>query len=519
MYRLRCSDADGITFDVMPSMQTSTGFRERCHYVLDLQHAGPCVLVIDDVVMDCVRDIDRHRWTWQPGFFAGTVLAELFDDHGKRLAEFRLDVSPAPHKLGQDLFAQILDDLLEADPALLFGAEAAHAHIGAAGQYSNPYLEYGRIKKFGPLLVRAIETVRHHRLTQLRSDRQLVPPHQVRRLDQHSARSLVRAPRTLAALHGVTGAAAPPERLRLDVPVTREELDTSAHRTLLALLLRVVRRLRKVRADLERLGADTSANAFRTPSAPRLDYRRALLDDLERTLRRQCRETPFATVRHAQVSSAGLTAIAGHPPYALAYRRGWQILRPGIDGEREGDTLAISPTWEIYERWCYLRVVQTLRQMFPSLRWERSVDRAPDRLRDTGSAAGTTVTAYLQKTFPAMDQIKPGAPFFSISSERRPDIVVTCTIDGRKRFAVFDPKYSVARSSVLSAMETAHIYRDCLRWHGCAPELALLLIPAASTAAWLEQADFHVDHGVGVLPLSPGSGQEPLRAILQRVLF
>lgn len=518
MYRLRCSDADGASFDVTPSTGSITGFRERRHYLLELECATPCALVIDDVVIDCVRDVDSHRWTWQPRFFAGIVLAELFDHHGTHLADYRLDVAPAPDKLGQDLFEQILNDLLAADPQLLFGTEASQSAIGVEGTYSNPHLEYGRIKTFGPLLLQSIQKLRVHPLTRLRSERQLAPPHRVRRFDQHSVKALARTPQTLAALRGVEGAAASGPLL-FDVPKSREELDTPAHRTLLSLLLTVVRRVRKVRSDLERLSAGESATVFRTPTAPRLDYRRTLLDDLEQALRRTCREAPFAAVRRAEVSAAGLNVIAGHPQYAAAYRRGWQLLRPGIDGRREGEMLSVSPTWEIYERWCFLRLTQTLRHLFPTLSWKRSVGGTSDRLVDTGTADGITVSAYLQKTFPAMDQKNDTSRFYSISRERRPDIVVTYTVAGRKRFVVFDPKYSVARSSVLGAMEAAHIYRDCLRWNGCAPDLVLLLTPAAGEAGWLEESSFHAEHRVGVLPMSPGIGQEQLLSLLQRFLM
>lgn len=76
-----------------------------------------------------------------------------------------------------------------------------------------------------------------------------------------------------------------------------------------------------------------------------------------------------------------------------------------------------------------------------------------------------------------------------------------------RRFLVFDPKYSVSRASVLAAMETAHIYRDCLRGEGRAPDLSLLLIPANGAASWLEDPAFHADHGGRRVPLFAGKRQ------------
>jgi len=513
-YSLRCSDADGVTFEVHPSLEPVPGFRELHQYLLELVHASPCVLVIDDVIIEPIAEHGRQRWAWQPLFYAGTVHAELLSEDGTSLARYQLDVTPNPGKLGQVVFRQLVDELLAADPQLLFGEEAAQLTVGAIGSFSNPHLEFGRIKLFGPLLLKSLAQVCALPLSVLRSERRLVPPHSVRRFDHHSARTLARTPQILAAVRSGRESV-PPDRLLFDVPKSTLDLDTPAHRALLALILAVIRRIRKVRAELEQLGVGESNPTFRTPFSPKLPYRRKLLDELEQALSRHSRATPFTVVRRAEVSAAGLNAIAGHPPYAAAYQRGWQLLRPGIDGQYHGETLPMSPTWEIYERWCFLCLAGVLRELFPSLKWKRSVSNV-DRLTETGFADGLTVTILLQETFRAMDQINQITGHFSISSERRPDIVIKYEDNDIRRFLVFDAKYSISRASVLAAMGAAHIYRDCLRWDGRAPELALLLIPSQGSASWLEEADFHASHRVGVLPLSPAGGKERLRALIQQ---
>lgn len=518
MYCLRCSDTDDSVFDVVPSDEPITGFREQGCYLFVLNHTSLCSLVIDDVALERVPDPDAQKWVWEPGFYAGTVTAELFDQQGTRLANYRLDVTPAPDKLGQAVFKQILDDLLISDPRLLFGAEAAQSAIGTEGDYSNPHLEYGRIKMFGPLLLQAIRNLCNRPLSTLRGTRQLVHSHQVRRFDQHSTRTLARSPHILAALYGADGSTASPERLLFDVPRSIEELDTPAHRTLLSLMLAVVRRVRKVRSELEYLSGRERNAAARTRIAPRLNYRRKLLDELERTLHRQCRAVPFASVRRSEVSAAGLNAIAGHPLYATAYQYGWQILRPGIDGQSEKEMLSMSPTWEIYERWCFLRLAEILRHLFPTLSWRRRFGKKVGRIVDIGTSNGVTIEVHLQKTFTAMDKKNDSTCFYSISGERRPDIIVVYKGEGHQRFIVFDPKYRVARSNILEAMEAAHIYRDCLRWRGRPPDLALLLIPALGKASWLEDPSFHSEHRVGVLPFSPETDHEKLHTLLQEVL-
>ena len=66
---------------------------------------------------------------------------------------------------------------------------------------------------------------------------------------------------------------------------------------------------------------------------------------------------------------------------------------------------------------------------------------------------------------------------------------------------MLDAKYRTGRSNVLEAMASAHIYRDALRWNGRRPESAILLVPRAGDAEWLEQPDFIERHRVGVCEL------------------
>ena len=108
----------------------------------------------------------------------------------------------------------------------------------------------------------------------------------------------------------------------------------------------------------------------------------------------------------------------------------------------------------------------------------------------------------MQPRFPAGDQPSI-AGFRSISGLRLPDIVLTWSTSAHgTNWAVFDAKYRTGRRNILDAMSSAHIYRDALRWHGNRPECALLLVPRAGGASWLEQPEFMRRHRVGVYPLS-----------------
>lgn len=518
MYKLHCTTLTGAAFVVFPSAPSEGTFQEWGKYVLHLEHVGDCVLVVDDVELPVARAGRLQSWEWQPGFFAGKVRAELFDLEGLCLATYCLEVVPAPGKLGKELFKQMVDELFSSDPQLLFGEEAAQSMVGGMGDYGDPHLEYARLKMFGPKLLLALERLCEEPIAGLCRERRLVPPQHVRRIDTQGARALVRAPRALAAVRRL-GAAAAGDVL-FDVPFSREEFDTPAHRTLLAQVLAVARRVRKVRENLESIGARKESLDFRTPMMPRLPYRLRLLDELDEGIRRLCKTVPFTAVRGAEVSAAGLNVIAGHPLYAAAYRYAWQARRPGVDGHWDDEMLSLSPTWEIYERWCFLQLTRVLQDVFPTLTWRRhSSGSKADRLIEVGTGNDEKVEVHLQRTFPAMDSKAEGARFHSISGERRPDIVVTYVARSVRRFLVLDPKYSVSRNRVLAAMEAAHIYRDSLRWEGQRPDCTILLVPAPSQAGWLEAAEFVEQNGVGVLPFSPGAGRERLKQLIERLLL
>jgi hypothetical protein len=91
----------------------------------------------------------------------------------------------------------------------------------------------------------------------------------------------------------------------------------------------------------------------------------------------------------------------------------------------------------------------------------------------------------------------------SISNDRIPDLVLKVEDDGEIRFAVLDAKYRTSRANVLEAMESAHIYQDCLRFKSRRPDASFLLVPSSGGAGWLEDPAFQEEHRVGIHVLSP----------------
>jgi hypothetical protein len=89
------------------------------------------------------------------------------------------------------------------------------------------------------------------------------------------------------------------------------------------------------------------------------------------------------------------------------------------------------------------------------------------------------------------------------SKQREPDLLLAAQWHGSLRFLLLDAKYRSSRDNVLDAMTSAHVYRDSLRIGEGRPEAALLLLPAAHGAEWLQNPDFQRIHQVGADVLSP----------------
>lgn len=507
---IRCIDNQGCSFEVVPEKLVS-GFMERGTYYFEV--VPEARFFVDDEPLSISRHEAFDAWRWEPGFYAGRVVAELVDASGKVTATYHLDVAPDQNKLGEVSFAVMLDELLAFDTRLLLGSEYAQLELGREGRASNPHLEYARLKSYGPAFLSALVEVLRKPLTRLHRQRTLRPAHQLRRIDQQTLRRALQDPAATALLYNLERASANGDVPHFDVPTVFEDLDNPANQALAVVLGEVLRRSRHVITALQKIVDGERDTGARSALVPRLGRRIEFLEGLHCDLRKIQRREPFRSLRQPRISAAGLNAISAHPAYARAYRHGWYVLRPGIDGSREGERLWISPTWEIYERWCYLQVVRLVKSIYPGLQWRASWHGASlDHIRFTGRDIDTQVDVFLQLRCPAFDRPANNG-FSSISGERKPDIVVTVESSVESLFIVMDAKYRVAREWVLDGMESAHLYRDCLRWKGKKPDLSILLVPRAGGAPMLETAAYQKANGVGVAVLSVE--QNGLQAVLK----
>lgn len=341
-----------------------------------------------------------------------------------------------------------------------------------------------------------------------------MPSSQVRQADRQTALAALGSAQLLTFLRD-KGVASPTHALpHFDVPVARETLDGAGNRCIAAIVYDVYRRAVTLKDKLQSVAEKEkeSESVTRTALSVRWPRRRKFLERLIDRLQHFQRTSPLAEVTRWERTAAGLNAISADPAYSDAYGYGWRILRHGVEGPTQAERMWISPTWEIYERWCFIQLGKIIREVEQGYDW--SITREHESKATvalTGSKDGNRgIELLLQPTFPAGDN-GPNAGFRSISRQREPDIVLIRHDGNNMKWYVFDAKYRTKRKYVLDAMASAHIYRDALRWNGRKPDRAVLLVPQAGGAPWLEQLDFIRQHGVGVHALSPDT--EPHSAI------
>ena len=223
---------------------------------------------------------------------------------------------------------------------------------------------------------------------------------------------------------------------------------------------------------------------------------------MEREFATAERRRPFSEVQRAEVTAAGLNAVAAHPLYGRFWRVGWEALRRGVYRLDPKDLLPLSPTWEIYERWCFVALARKLREWLPDYAWNNAGVTGSDRRSVIGTRGdGHRVSLHLQKVFSKTDGIQKNEAW-SVSRQCRPDLVLTSTRDGAVRFIVLDAKYRAREQNILAGMaESVHLYHDALRWGSRRPDLALLLVPNADETEWLTREDYVDKHRVGVVAL------------------
>lgn len=479
---------------------TATGFVEGSTYFVSPSYAHDTVYVDESPL---ARRTGQSAWEWNPCFYAGKVTVEVLDKDQELLGLYYLDVGPSPDKVGELEFRSMCSDIMSIAPRSLFGSGADFLRFGNDESTELLEVAYSRIRRHSAACLTSLLVLEQRPLERYRPQRRMVMPHQVRKVDVRSVKELART--SIAPSFIDADCQTDSDFFLLTVPHRQSTYDHAANRTIAAMVDRLLARL----SDLQ----DRLANVRNSKDellVARVPRRMKILRDLTQAFRRTRRSTVFGAVARSEITAAGLNAISSNPDYARAFQHFTRALSLGFSGDDLNDALPTGPTWQIYELWCFLQVQKAFRALTPTTSWTR-LTNGSGQLRPftRGNTSYGTVRIYLQPAFNAWDKTKEGR-FRSLSGQRKPDIVITLENAQTKRFIVLDAKYRTTRENVLDAMQSAHIYQNCLTWNDKRPDGSFLLIPKGGSTRWLEDLEFHSSFQVGLFELTRDRHPGPL---------
>jgi len=458
------------------------------------------------------------RWEWAVDFYAGQISLELTAG-AKPLWHCVLDVRTHEGKLGQTAYDELVQDLEEYLENVAFGTTAAERSVMRSDTSSPPIARFSMLRAHITQIERNFAVIAETPNRRLIANREYRPLDQARRLDGKTIRGIIRNPAALAALGYATSTIELADRVRIDHPRREHTYNTPVNRHIAALIYRMECVCRDLHAAFRSLakasGGDPAAQARATGLANETVL-------LQRRVSRFARTEFLQDVPIVSGDTAALIGVAKAPAYSRFDRLSRRVLTPRSTlGQSIAEKLWLRRTYELYEYWCFFRVADALVEKWPHLQWQFS--KCADNsgllldIRDgcyvEAVAGDTRLRLTFQQTFssysPAHEERdKP----YSISGERRPDLVLSARSGDRHAMIVLDAKYRCNRSAVHSALADMHVYRDSLRVSGHGDKLlaAYILTPAhdESGAGVYYTEDYRRQYRTGGFDLAPGRADQ-----------
>jgi len=466
------SEATGASWRIWPDAELPPpgAIHETGNYLFDLRDspgAESAELRIDDRPLEALRvpGSGAARWRWSPGFHAGHVDAELRLP-GRSPLRFEVITDPDRRKLTREDFDGMVREILE-DTFALFALSGFRRSIGRGRGNQPPAiarLEFlrSRIDELASVIAAIVRNPRH----MLRAEEMLVPYHRATRATgpeilksfrTGKLRSEVRSqPHLPRSLKGCL-----PELIR--IRQRRSSLDLPEHRQIGACLRSWAAWLSAVAEALTRAdpSADTETREERSGWAARC--RR-----LSRGVSRMAQEAPFSEAGEAAPRLL-LSAMFRNDPAYRRFFRLWQDMNLGLAAVfGEFLNMPLSRTFELYELWCFLRLVRSAVEIFGD-------EVQTSNLFITDASGGLTlasgaVTVSVAKGWKLCFQkqyrefwIEPSRRG-SFSREMTPDVAVmqeSFVTGDPGKLIILDAKYRI-EEGLSVALNSIHTYRDAL---------------------------------------------------------
>ncbi|MGY4232929.1 hypothetical protein ACVIIW_001876 [Bradyrhizobium sp. USDA 4449] len=538
-------EATSTTWRVWPDPESITpgAVHETGSYLFELRDCAEALqtdLVIDDFPLEALRAStpDAARWRWSPGFHAGTVEVEL-RVQGRTPRRLEIITDPDCRKLARAEFDTMVQEIL-ADTFALFSVSAFRKSVARGFGEKPPAiarLEFlrSRIDELETVIGAIVKSPRRR----LAAEQEVLPYHRATRASGleivrslHSGRVLkerAQPSRLPKALKGFL-----PEQIRTRRRVS--SLDLPEHRQMGACLRFWSTWLDAAAERIERGAVGMDTEKRRRCAVWALRCRR-----LARRVASLATAPPFAEAREDRPYLTVSAIFRNDPAYRLFYRL-WQDMNLGI-ASIFGDylDLSIARTYELYELWCFLRLVHAAVEEYGASGVETKDLFITDASGGLTVASGA-VTVSVGEGFKLCFQ-KQYREFWleadgrgSYSRTMTPDVVAALNPAGEdrvERLIVLDAKYRIDES-LNEALNSIHTYRDALvrevetgKIEGIVSATYLLSPSAPATSASYHETAlpgrlFHPEYRstfrFGALTMRPGMSTDEVRAALRLVI-
>lgn len=469
---LMIDEATGVRWQVWPEPeQVPPGtVRETGSYLFELHdctEAPESDLLIDDRALEALRTSAPTvaRWRWSPGFHAGSIEAELRLP-GTTPQRFEILTDPDLRKLTRDDFDAMIREIL-GDTFALFSLSGFRKAVARGTGMRPPAiarLEFlrSRIEELETVVAAIVRNPRRW----LRAEEVELPYHRANHATGPEILRSFRSGRILKERAGPSRLPAPlqsflPERIRVRKRVS--SLDLPEHRQMAACLRFWAMWLSAAAEVLDRGPPLPEGELRRAATAWAARCRR-----LSRRVGSLAAKDPFAEAGEAPAQLVLSAVFRNDPAYRRFYRL-WQDMNLGIAAVF-GDflSLPLARTFELYELWCFLRLVRAGAEEFGPEGLEIR------NLFFTDSAGGITLATgavtvpigggwklCFQKQYREF-WVEPDGRG-SYSRTMTPDVVAAFepAVAGDSRLIVLDAKYRI-NEGLSDALSSIHTYRDAL---------------------------------------------------------
>ncbi len=496
-------------------------------------------LAVDEVPLERVAvSLTEARWTWEPGFNAGLAGLRLSGlPEGPQV--FELVTDPDRAKLTREQFDRMVGDILDDSLALI---ALAGLRVGVSRGDADA-LDLARFEFLRGSLdriedaVREIDAAPWFRMERTPVRRPLgrsggATPREL----SHAAReALPLAPAELAALPPAARDLADSLGGRLPRlvarTIARPDHRRREHADMLAALQRWRGFLVKVRRGLELVER-------RSPTHARATIMRRQCGRMVMRLHRLEALPLFAGVEPTRGPFAPSHLFRRVAPYQR-FIAAWRDFMTGI-GDIHGDflKLPLQRTFELYELWCFLRLVRAAAlDETPVADWHAAFTESPDR---SGLVVSLRAKPFRFRDFTLVFQPeyremwRTGAKTVgSFSRTMMPDLALELGGDVSRPVVVLDAKYRVD-TAIDDSISSIHMYRDALvesvegDGYRRTVEAAFVLtphVPGAPPADWRADAPpevffrdgYRQTFRFGAVTLRPGVSLEQCRDLLREI--